>query len=294
MCLDLLWIHVQRWWENGLHEVFATFCYETCHVGSTVWHVNSCNPRWRYWNPINQVKIASFFKSLFVAVKETRITIPVHGSTMQALLCLRMEIADWTKSHSTPACPRRQLGGSPSDTRNQMEKNAGSATVRADVALHRRFVLGTHGRSSSCLQSMIVVAGLGSNENRETFQVAQKMTLSMRSLDHPCVDWTTRTGAWFGHLIDMMWRWMIRPWCCSPRCFGRWWFEESVLLPLRERWPMISIWDEYFFQRASTTQQSSFKLLLETSHVRSQPRWTVGHHGGTRFGWDMSTKVGSS
>lgn len=70
-----------------------------------------------------------------------------------------------------------------------MEKNAGSATVRyADVALHRRIVLGTHGRSSSWLQSMIVVPGLGSNENRETFQVAQKMTLSMCSLDHPCVD----------------------------------------------------------------------------------------------------------
>lgn len=44
------------------------------------------------------------------------------------------------------------------------------------------------GRAAGCMQSMIVVPGLGSNENRETFQVAQKMTLSMCSLDHPCVD----------------------------------------------------------------------------------------------------------
>lgn len=34
------------------------------------------------------------------------------------------------------------------------------------------------------------------------------MTLSMCNLDHPCVDSATRTGAWFGHLIDMMRRWM--------------------------------------------------------------------------------------
>lgn len=40
------------------------------------------------------MKIASFSKNLIVAVKETKMTIPVHGSTMQALLCLRMEIAD--------------------------------------------------------------------------------------------------------------------------------------------------------------------------------------------------------